>query len=186
MTQSIVKIFSELGYWAILASLFINGVINMIGFVPSIFVTTANILMWGPWLGGALSWLSEVIGSVAAFWFYRKGIQVAKVQRHMGWNWIQSLNQLSPFRQFLSLIAVRITPFIPSGVINLVGALTTVSFFTFLFSTVIGKVPSIALEAWISYGFLHIKKYYIQLIFTFLSLGLGYVILKKQGTSHTQ
>lgn len=180
--QSIVQFLSELGFWAIPASLLINGIINMIGFIPSVFVTTVNVLLWGPWLGGALSWLGEVIGSIAAFLCYRKGIQVAKIQRHMDWRWVQSLNQLVPFRQLLALISVRMTPFIPSGVINLVGSLTTVSFSIFLLSTMIGKIPAIALEVGISYGFIHIKEYYIQLILTVMALGLGYWVLRKRGS----
>jgi uncharacterized membrane protein YdjX (TVP38/TMEM64 family) len=183
MAQTIVQFLSELGLWAIPASLLINGIINMIGFIPSVFVTTANVLMWGPWLGGVLSWIGEIIGSVAAFFLYRKGVQLTKIQRHKDWKWIQSINQLTPFRQLLTLTAGRITPFIPAGVINLVGSLTTVSFATFLLSTSIGKVPSIALEVWISYGFIHIKEYYIQLTLTLLSLGIGYVVLKKRKNS---
>jgi uncharacterized membrane protein YdjX (TVP38/TMEM64 family) len=182
MVRSLAQFFSELGFWAIPVSLLINGIINVIGFIPSVFVTTANVFMWGPWMGGLLSWLGEVIGSAAAFLLYRKGIQIAKIRRHESWKWIQSLNQLSSYRQLVTLILARITPFVPAGAINLVGALTAVSFSTFLLSTAIGKIPSIALEVWIGYGFIHIKENYVKLTLTLLSLGIGYLVLKKRKT----
>jgi uncharacterized membrane protein YdjX (TVP38/TMEM64 family) len=180
MNQILVPFFLELGFWSIFASLLINGLIHIVGFIPSVFVTTANVWIWGPWLGGILSWLGEVIGSVAAFLLYRNGIQVSKIQWHMNWKWIQSLNQSTAIRQIVTLIIIRITPIIPSGVVNLLVAWTNVSLYTFLFSTAIGKIPSIALEIWISYGLLNIKEYYIQLLLTLLSLGLGYLLLRKR------
>lgn len=179
MAQTIEQLFSELGIWAIPASLLLNGILNMVGFIPSVFVTTANVLIWGPLFGGILSWLGEIGGSVLAFILYRKGIQVGKIQRHMEWKWIQWVNKLPPFRQWLAMVAIRMNPFIPSGAIHLVGSLTTISFFTFLYSTMIGKIPSIALEVWIGYGFIHINEYAIQLTLTLLSIGLVFLILKK-------
>jgi len=180
MVNSLTQFFSELGFWAIPISLLINGIINVIGFIPSVFITTINVFIWGPWFGGFLSWLGEVIGSIIAFLFYRKGIQIAKMKRHESWKWIQSLNQLSPIRQLLALILARITPFIPAGAVNLVGALTAMPFSTFLLSTAIGKIPSITLEVWIGYGFIHIKENVVQLTLTLLAIGLGYLVLKKR------
>jgi uncharacterized membrane protein YdjX (TVP38/TMEM64 family) len=180
MENSLAHLFSELGYWAIPASLLLNGIIHVLGFIPSVFLTTVNVLIWGPWLGGLLSWLGEVIGSVAAFLLYRKGIQLAKVERHTHWRWMQTLNNLSPLRQWLALILARLTPFIPAGAVNLVGALTTVPLSVFFLSTAIGKLPSMALEVWFSHGLIHIEQNVVQVTLTLIAVAVGYVALKKR------
>lgn len=43
--------FTDWGWWAVLVSIVVNGGINLIGFLPSVAITAANTLVWGPWLG---------------------------------------------------------------------------------------------------------------------------------------
>ncbi|MBA4496023.1 TVP38/TMEM64 family protein [Paenactinomyces guangxiensis] len=180
MVRSLFTFFSELGLWAIPISLMINTFINIIGFIPSVFVTAANVWVWGPWLGGLLSWLGEVIGSMAAFLFYRKGLQLTKMQKHRNWDWVQSLNRLSGTRQTLLLVLARVTPFIPSGLVNIAAVLTSVPFFIFLISTAIGKIPSILLEALVSHDLIHIQENYIRLTVTLFAVSLGYLALRRK------
>lgn len=180
MVRVLIDFFDELGGWAIPFSLAVNGVINIIGFIPSVFITTANVLVWGPWTGGILSWLGEMIGSAAAFLLYRKGIQAAKIKRHEQWSWLQSLNRMPSTKQLCALILARVTPLIPAGVVNLAGALTSVSFTVFLLATAIGKIPSIALEVLVSYDLIHIQENIVRLVLTLCALGLGYFLLKKK------
>lgn len=176
-------LFSTMGLWAIPISILISVIIHVVGFLPSVFITTVNIWYWGPWFGGIISWLGEVLGSATAFILYRKGIQKANIKRHQNWKWLQHVNELSTTKQFLTLILARITPFLPSGLINLLGAFTSLSFTIFLLSTAIGKFPSMALEVWISYGFLHIEENYLGLTITLLTIGIGYFLFKKQKTN---
>ncbi|SEN38549.1 TVP38/TMEM64 family protein [Lihuaxuella thermophila] len=184
MVRSLVDYFSGLGIWAIPFSLAINGFINIIGFIPSVFITTANVLVWGPLAGGILSWFGEMIGSAAAFLLYRKGIRAAKIKHHEQWKWLRSLNQLSRSKQLGMLILGRLTPVIPAGVVNLAGALSSVSFPVFLLATAIGKIPSIGLEVLISYDLIHIQENIVRLVLTLSALGLGFILLKqKKGDS---
>lgn len=153
MQQLVLEFFSSIGPWAIPLSLIFTIMLNVLGIIPSIFVTGINIILWGPWWGFLLSWVSEVIGSTIAFWLYRKGFRHWQEKRHSNWRWVQRLNSLSRSQQQLSLLTVRLTPFFPSGVVNVVGAFTTVILIDFVWTTGIGKIPTIALEVITFLGF---------------------------------
>lgn len=153
MQQIILEFFATLGLWAIPLSLIFTVTLNVLGVIPSIFVTGINIILWGPWWGFLISWLSEIMGSTIAFWLYGKGFRHWQKQRQSNWHWVQRLNSLSRGQQQLSLLVARLTPFFPSGVVNIVGAFTTVRMVDFIWTTAIGKIPSIALEVITFLGF---------------------------------
>lgn len=183
MEQTLSLFFQELGWWAIPVSLAAGICIQLFAFLPTLFITTANVICFGPWLGGFLTWLTELAGSLLAFMLYRSGIKRFHLQRHEHWKWIQSLNRLSPSQQFWSLTLTRILPFIPSGVVNMVGALTTVSMSTFYWATAIGKIPSTLLETLFTYQVLQFDPWLIQLILGLLLLALILAFLYKRHTT---
>ncbi|WP_286119111.1 TVP38/TMEM64 family protein [Thermoactinomyces sp. DSM 45891] len=149
----ILDFFSALGLWGIPLSFLFTVLLNLVGVIPSLFVTGINIVLWGPWWGFLLSWLSELVGSSLAFWLYRKGFQQWKGSNTDDWRWIQKCNSLPRRKQQLTLITVRLAPFFPSGIINLAGAFTNVRLIDFIWTTGIGKIPSITLEVITFLGF---------------------------------
>ncbi|MBN2908399.1 TVP38/TMEM64 family protein [Polycladomyces sp. WAk] len=171
--------FIDWGWWAVLVSIAVNGGINLIGFLPSVAITAANTLVWGPWLGGIVSWLGEMLGSAAAFFLYRFGVKKAGLTRHRDWKWVRSLNRMTRQQQLLSLILIRITPFVPSGLVNMATALTTIPVWIFLSATAVGKIPSISLEVLISYDLIHVESNYFRLGITLIVLTLGFYIWKR-------
>jgi uncharacterized membrane protein YdjX (TVP38/TMEM64 family) len=180
MPDDLANLFSELGFWAVPVSLAINATVNILGFFPSVAVTAANVLVWGPWIGFLLSWMGEVIGSAAAFFLYRAGIRAANISRHRDWKWVRSISSMPGREQFLALTLARITPFIPAGAVNLAGSLTQVTFLVFLLSTAIGKIPSIALETLVSHDLIHINEHLARLIAVLFVLAIGYLWLKNR------
>jgi uncharacterized membrane protein YdjX (TVP38/TMEM64 family) len=171
--------FTDWGWWAVLVSIAVNGGINLIGFLPSVAITAANTLVWGPWLGGIVSWLGEMLGSAAAFFLYRLGVKKAGLTRHLDWKWVRSLNRMTRQQKLLSLILIRITPFVPSGLVNMAAALTTIPVWIFLAATAVGKIPSISLEVLISYDLIHVESNYMRLGITLIVLALGFFIWKR-------
>jgi uncharacterized membrane protein YdjX (TVP38/TMEM64 family) len=171
--------FTEWGWWAVLVSIAVNGGINFLGFLPSVAITAANTLVWGPWLGGIVSWLGEMLGSAVAFLLYRLGVKKAGLTRHRDWKWVRSLNLTTRRMQLLSLILMRITPFVPSGLVNVAAALTTVPVWIFLTATAVGKIPSISLEVLISYDVIHVEADCFRLGITLIALALGFFIWKQ-------
>lgn len=64
----------------------------------------------------------------------------------------------------------RIIPFIPSGIITLAASISNVNSIIFIFATLIGKIPSIALEALVSYDIINIYDNWIRLVITFVGI----------------
>ncbi len=162
MEETWVNIMLELGMWAIPLNLLVNSLLNLIGFIPSVFITTTNVLLWGPLWGGILSWLGEILGAVAAFILYGKGLRTIHINAPDRWNWLRSLHHQPHYRQWLLLTLARLIPWIPTGAVNLLTALASVPFLLFLSSTALGKIPSIALEAGTGYGVLQLGNFFWQ------------------------
>ena len=71
-------------------------------------------------------------------------------------------------------------PFIPSGLINLFGALTTISFTNFFLATAIGKFPALVLETAFSYNIVTLGKNYLNLFISLVVAGLLYIGVKRE------
>ncbi|MDQ7864664.1 hypothetical protein RCO48_36895 [Peribacillus frigoritolerans] len=64
--------------FSIAVSLVFNILISVLGFIPSVFITAANISVFGFEKGLILSYIGEIAGAVVSFWLYRKGFQTFK------------------------------------------------------------------------------------------------------------
>lgn len=58
------------GIYAAFVSFFIDVIINIVGFLPSIFISTANGLIFGLFWGVIISWLAETVGVILSFYEY--------------------------------------------------------------------------------------------------------------------
>ena len=73
----------------------------------------------------------------------------------------------------------RLIPFIPSGIVTLAASISNVSGWIFIIATFFGKIPSIALEALVSYDLINIKQNYARLLITLIAIVLIYFTMKK-------
>ncbi|SDW06643.1 Uncharacterized membrane protein YdjX, TVP38/TMEM64 family, SNARE-associated domain [Marininema mesophilum] len=173
MTQETATWLAQWGLYAIPLSILFNAFLNILGVVPSVLITGANVLLWGPLWGGVISWAGEVMGATGAFFLYRLGWQRFYRKQPINWRWLTALQGWPHRRQFQSLFVARLTPMVPSGAVNLLGALSHIPFSLFLLATLLGKIPSIALEVLISFDILHIEENGIRLILVVISLALA-------------
>jgi uncharacterized membrane protein YdjX (TVP38/TMEM64 family) len=148
------NILLELGIWAIPVSLLINTLVNLTGFLPSVFMTATNVWLWGAWWGGVLSWTAEVFGAMLAFVIYQRGMRILPKKYRNRWRWLESIQAQPLWRQWTLLAAARLVPWIPTGAVNLFAVWAGTRFFIFSSSTAVGKIPSVALETGAGYGFL--------------------------------
>lgn len=65
--QETVDYINSFGAWAIIFSFLLDVLINALGFLPSIFVSTANGLLFGIVPGIIVSWLAETAGVIISF-----------------------------------------------------------------------------------------------------------------------
>lgn len=154
--QYLIDLFEALGIWAIIISLLINIIISVLGVVPSVFITAANIAAFGLPLGIAVSIAGEALGAIASFILYRLGIRkfraVSKAVNHC---YLDRLRQADGWRAFWFIISLRILPFVPSGLVTFASAMSKVNLLLFTLASTLGKVPALLIESLSIYGFLN-------------------------------
>ncbi|WP_053344755.1 TVP38/TMEM64 family protein [Peribacillus butanolivorans] len=135
------------GPFSIAVSVLLNILISVLGFIPSVFITAANITVFGFEKGLILSYIGEIAGAVISFWLYRKGLQSFK-PKFLKNRWLKQLQNSQGWRAFWMILMLRLLPFIPSGVINLTAAISKTSVIIFFIATSIGKLPALLIEAY--------------------------------------
>jgi uncharacterized membrane protein YdjX (TVP38/TMEM64 family) len=165
---------------AIPISIFISILISLAGILPSVFVTGANIVFFGPVQGFIISLLGETIGAYITFIVYRLGFK-KKIEKFADKHKLLSQIVNSTGKKAGLLICQgRIIPFIPSGVITLAASVSNVNDVIFIVATFIGKAPSIAIEALVSYDVINIYDNWIRLVITVIGLVITTFIIRKE------
>lgn len=173
------------GMLGVIGSILMNIVISVAGFLPSIFLSGANAVVFGLYGGFFLSLTGEVVGAAVAFLLYRYGIRKSKkLQKMESFQWVHRMNGTSRFRKGLVIVLLRLNPFIPSGVINLGAAITTLSFGDFLLATVVGKIPSMVFETFVGHDLIYFGENKLRLVIALLAGGLVLLLFWKTGKGH--
>ena len=156
--KAIVEILRSYGAWAALVSILLNVLINALGFLPSIFLSTANGVLFGVVPGIFISWLAECIGVIVSFLLMRSFLrQCAEmlIEKH---NYLKKVDEFSGENGFKMMLFARSLPYFPSGVITALGAVSRISIKDYILATAIGKFPSTALEVIIGHDIVNYEK----------------------------
>lgn len=151
MKDYILDIFREYQSIAILISLAISVIIAILGLVPSVFITAANILFFGFWQGALISFAGEALGAIIAFILYRKGFKKAAHHKLEKFPKLMQLVDAKGKTAFMLILALRLIPFVPSGLVTFAAAIGEVSALNFLVASSIGKAPALLIEAYSVY-----------------------------------
>ncbi|RLQ93698.1 TVP38/TMEM64 family protein [Falsibacillus albus] len=122
--------------------------ISVLGVVPSFFITAANIKLFGFENGLIISILGEALGAIVSFYLYRKGMKKLLDTPKIKNKYITELTKSKGIKAFFMIIALRIFPFIPSGLVTLAGAISKVGMMNFSAASTIGKIPALVIEAY--------------------------------------
>ena len=148
MVNSLLQLFSEYQNLAIVISICISIIIAVMGIVPSVFITAANILFFGFWNGMFISFLGESIGAAIAFLLYRWGFK-KRIEKSLDkYARIKRLIHAENKDAFYLVFSLRLIPFIPSGLITFAAAVGKISFLTFIIASSLGKLPALLIEAY--------------------------------------
>lgn len=179
--EAVASFLHSLGIFALPASLAISILIAVAGVIPSIFVTAANVLIFGPGYGFLISWLGEMLGALISFYLYRVGFRKPfhslLVARYPS---LVKITEYQGIPAGLLLFQARLLPFLPSGIVTFAGAVSKVNMGIFLIATALGKIPSLALETFISYDLVHVGQNWLRLLLTILSLAGLFIIFRKK------
>ena len=148
MADSLLQLFKEHQNLAIVISICISIIIAVLGVVPSVFITAANILFFGFWNGMFISFLGEAMGAGIAFLLYRRGFKKAVEKKLDRYAKIKRLIDATGTEAFYLVLALRLIPFVPSGLITFAAAIGKISFLTFIVASSFGKLPALFIEAY--------------------------------------
>ncbi|MFC0189722.1 TVP38/TMEM64 family protein [Fictibacillus aquaticus] len=148
MTEQLFSLLADFPQGALAISLLLSITVAVLGLVPSVFITAANILFFGFWKGTAISFAGEALGAAVSFWLYRKGFKAAIQQKLCTYPRLQKLVNTDGKEAFLMIVSLRLLPFVPSGVVTFAAAAGKVSAALFIVASTIGKAPALLLEAY--------------------------------------
>lgn len=175
-----MQVLEVYSFIAIPISLMVSIAIAVAGFLPSFFVTGANIVFFGPIKGFFISLLGEVMGAYITFYIYRKGFKNRIEDQELDkYKLLKGIIKSKGKKAAILVGEGRLLPFIPSGFVTLAAAISNINIKEFIIATAIGKIPSIALEALVSYNLININYNYMRLFLTIISIIIIYITLKK-------
>jgi uncharacterized membrane protein YdjX (TVP38/TMEM64 family) len=144
--EEIVEYLRSFGAWTALMSILVNIIINLSGVLPTVIISGANGILFGLPLGIAISWIGECLGTVIAFVLWRSLLRIPARRLIHHSSYLTTVDEFSGKRGFRAMLLARLVPLAPSGLITILGAVSSISFSDMLWATLIGKLPSIALE----------------------------------------
>lgn len=134
------------GPWAMVISFILDVLINAGSVFPSIFLSTANGLLFGLPMGILISWLAETTGVVISFYLMRFFFRSAAEKLIEKSNSLKHIDEASSKHGLEWMAFARALPYFPSGILTAVGAVSSISARDYIIANLIGKFPSTALE----------------------------------------
>lgn len=171
--EALVAYIRSFGSWAIPVAFVMDVVVNSLGFLPSIFLSTANGLIFGLPLGILISWVAECVGVIISFLLMRFLMQdVAQKIIHKSKR-LEDIDAASGEEGLKFMALARMMPYFPSGILTAIGAVSSMSIRDYVIATFIGKFPSTALEVVVGHDLANLQEHTQRLgILTFILLAV--------------
>lgn len=144
--QRMAEVLQSYGPWAMVISFALDVLINALGFLPSIFFSTANGLLFGVVPGIIISWLAETVGVVLSFMIMRYILRDTAHKVIEKSEFLLKVDDFSGKNGLVMMLFARSIPYFPSGIITALGAISQISLWDYIIANLIGKFPSTALE----------------------------------------
>ena len=144
--DALVEFFHSFGAGAMFFSFWIDVLVNALGFLPSIFISTANGIVFGIIPGIIISWLAETVGVIISFLLMRTILRSSAEKIIAKSGALKKIDEFSGKKGFQLMLIMRTIPYFPSGVLTALGALSSISLRDYVLANLIGKFPSTALE----------------------------------------
>ena len=144
--QRMADVLQSYGPWAMVISFVLDVLINALGFLPSIFFSTANGLLFGVVPGIIISWLAETVGVVLSFMIMRYILRDTAHKVIEKSEFLLKVDDFSGKNGLTVMLFARAIPYFPSGIITALGAISQISLRDYIIANLVGKLPSTALE----------------------------------------
>lgn len=157
--EGLVEYLRSFGPWAMVVSFVLDVLINAGSIFPSIFLSTANGLIFGLPLGILISWLAETVGVVISFLLMRFFFRSTAEKLIAKSNSLKHIDEASGKHGLEWMAFARALPYFPSGILTAIGAVSSISVRDYIIANLIGKFPSTALEVVIGHGLVNYKEH---------------------------
>ena len=175
--QETIDYIQSFGVWAMLFSFCLDVLVNALGFLPSIFISTANGVLFGIVPGVIVSWLAETAGVILSFLLMRTILRDSAEKLIQKSPYLTRLDEFSGKKGFQMMLIARTLPYFPSGILTALGAVSRISVKDYMLSNLIGKFPSTALEVIIGHDAVLFHKHMNRLACVVLVATLIYVAI---------
>ena len=182
--NGLVEYLRSFGPWAIVVSFFLDVLINAGSIFPSIFLSTANGLIFGLPLGILISWLAETVGVVISFLLMRFFFRSTAEKLIAKSNSLKHIDEVSGKHGLEWMAFARALPYFPSGILTAVGAVSSISVRDYVIANLIGKFPSTALEVVIGHDLVNYKEHSERLAILVILVVLIFWGYKKYRNKH--
>lgn len=156
--DALAEYFRSYGAWAMLISFVLDVLINAGSVFPSIFISTANGLIFGLPMGILISWLAETTGVVISFWLMRYLFRGTAEKMIAKSSMLMKIDDLSGRKGLQWMALARMLPYFPSGILTAIGAVSKISTRDYIIANLIGKFPSTALEVVIGHDLVNFQQ----------------------------
>lgn len=157
--EGLVEYLRSFGPWAMVVSFVLDVLINAGSIFPSIFLSTANGLIFGLPLGILISWLAETVGVVVSFLLMRFFFRSTAEKLIAKSNSLKHIDEASGKHGVEWMAFARALPYFPSGILTAIGAVSSISVRDYIIANLIGKFPSTALEVVIGHDLVNYKEH---------------------------
>ena len=135
------------GSMAVVFAFLLTLFVNALGFPPAIIFSTANTLIFGIFWGIVISVVAETVGVTISFLLLRFFFREQAAQIISKSKFLSKIDHYSGEKGFVIMLIARMVPYLPSALLNAVGALSSLSLRDYFLSSLIGKFPSTDIEA---------------------------------------
>ena len=156
--QGLAEYLRSFGAWAMVISFVLDVLINAGSIFPSIFLSTANGLIFGLPLGILISWLAETTGVVISFLLMRFLFRNTAEKIIAKSDSLKHIDEASGKHGLEWMAFARALPYFPSGILTAVGAVSSISIRDYIIANLIGKFPSTALEVVIGHDIVNFQQ----------------------------
>ncbi|BBB92090.1 MAG TPA: VTT domain-containing protein [Methylomusa anaerophila] len=170
-----IEFIRSFGPYAMIVSFFIIVFINATGVLPNIFMLAVNGIIFGVALGTFISWLAESVGVILGFLLMRYIFRDYAQSLIVRSNALKSVDEFSCRSGFKIMLIARAVPYIPSGLITALGAISCIKLKDYALATFIGKIPSAYIEVTMGHDLFSYQEHIARLALLLLISGASYL-----------
>ena len=167
-----VEYIRSFGEGAIVFAFLLTLFTNALGFPPAVIFSTANVILFGIVPGIILSCVAETVGVTIAFVLMRFYFREAAKKAIAKSPFLAKVDQYSGSKGFIIMLIARMVPYLPSAVMNAVGALSSIRFRDYVLASLVGKFPSTGIEAIIGHDLIMQQEDNTRLIIVVICAGI--------------